>query len=62
MIRAISLFPNSVVPKDREERENLLDDVNEEILQELDNSFYQYEDNLLELNYRYVMEHKSEFL
>ena len=53
------------MPKDRDKRQDVLDDIlnskNEEILSELDDSFYQYEDNLLELNYDYVVLNKSRF-
>lgn len=63
--KAVTLFPSGIVPKDRDKREEMLDellnDENEELLSELDNSFYQYEDNLLELNYDYVLLNKSNF-
>lgn len=60
--RAISLFPDHIIPKDKAERENLLDEIDEEILNELDSAFYNYEDNLLELNYNFIMAQKDAFL
>jgi len=62
---ATTIFPNSIVPQNHEERQVLLDKIqNDEIekkLSNLDNSFYEYKDDLLNLEYEYVMLHKSEF-
>ena len=35
---------------------------NQDILNECDDEFYLYEDDLTELNYRYVMDNKEYFL
>lgn len=66
LIKSISVFPNSQVPKLKDEREELLDEIlneqNSEMLETCDNAFYKYEDNLLDLNYNYLMSHKGDFL
>lgn len=65
MKRAISIFPSNIVPIDRAERISVLvtilnDDI-DAILNELDNSFYGNEDNLMDLNYNYVICNKNYF-
>lgn len=63
---ATTVFPNNLVPQNREERQALLEEINndetEKLLNELDNSFYAYEDDLLELEYDYVMQHNDDFI
>ena len=63
--KAISAFGRDI-PVDRDEREEMLDklesDEFDEILEECDNAFYDYEDNLNELNYNFVMKNKEFFI
>ena len=59
--KSLSVF-NGVVPIDREERENLLEELEcDDVLNECDDDFYNYEDDLEELNYAYIMQHKEFF-
>ena len=62
--KAISAFGRDI-PVDRDEREEMLDELEsdefDEILEECDNAFYDYEDNLNELNYNFVMKKKEFF-
>ena len=62
--KAISAFGRDI-PVDRDEREEMLDELEsdefDEILEECDNAFYDYEDNLNELNYNFVMKNKEFF-
>ena len=62
--KAISAFGRDITV-DRDEREEMLDglesDEFDEILEECDNAFYDYEDNLNELNYNFVMKNKEFF-
>lgn len=62
--RAINVFPNQNVPKDREKRvasmENLNEKVNE-IWEELEQEFYAYEDDLNSLNLEFVRKNKDSF-
>lgn len=63
--KAIDSFGREI-PDDADEREELLDELldDEEIeavLEECDEAFYKYEEDLNELNYRFVMEHKESF-
>ncbi len=55
----------SVLPKDRDKREELLDkiltDAVGEILNECDAEFFQYTDNLEALNYQYIINNKEKF-
>ena len=63
--KAISVFGRNI-PVDREEREEMLDELEgdefDEILEECDNAFCDYEDNLNELNYNFVMKNKEFFI
>ena len=63
--KAISAFGRDI-PVDRDEREEMLDELEsdefDEILEECDNAFYDYEDNLNELNYNFVMKNKEFFI
>jgi len=56
----------SELPKNRNEREELLDkiliDAVDELLNECDAEFYQYPDNLEELNYKYIINNKEQFI
>ena len=62
--KAISAFGRDI-PVDRDEREEMLDELESdefnEILEECDKAFYDYEDNLNELNYNFVMKNKEFF-
>ena len=66
--KAISIYGDKV-PTDRDERETVLttDDENEEerietILNECDVEFFKYEDDLVELNYQFIISNKESFL
>ena len=63
--KAISAFGRDI-PVDRDEREEMLDELESdefnEILEECDKAFYDYEDNLNELNYNFVMKNKEFFI
>ena len=62
--KAISAFGRDI-PVDRDEREEMLDEIEteelDEILEECDSAFLDYEDNLNDLNYNYVMNNKESF-
>ena len=65
--KAISVYDDSV-PEDRDAREAVLttDDEKEEerieaILNECDDEFFEYEDDLLELNYQFIVKNKESF-
>ncbi len=62
--KAIDQFPNKTVPKDREERTEIVEQIEEaadEIWNELDQKFYEYEDDLNTLNIEYIKKHKDFF-
>ena len=63
--KAISAFGRDI-PVDRDEREEMLDELEsdefDKILEECDNAFCDYEDNLNELNYNFVMKNKEFFI
>ena len=61
---AMDQFPGSKVPKDRDERQEILqqiESVANDTWNELDQEFYKYEDNLHELNIGYVKENRKSF-
>lgn len=62
--RAIEAF-GCDIPADRNEREEMLDEMEsdeiDEILEECDDAFYDYEDDLNTLNYNFVMKNKEYF-
>lgn len=62
--KAISAF-GCDIPVDRDEREDMLDELEsdeiDEILEECDGAFFDYEDNLNDLNYNFVMKNKEFF-
>lgn len=65
--KAISIYGNEV-PMDREKREELLTSDDEEedekieaLLNECDDEFFEYEDDLLELNYQFILKNKDSF-
>ncbi|MBK6962664.1 MAG: DMP19 family protein [Bacteroidales bacterium] len=61
---AINEFPNKIVPKDREERQEILEKIEEKankIWEELEQKFFAYVDDLNSLNIEYVRQNKDEF-
>jgi Domain of unknown function (DUF4375) len=61
---AIDQFPNSIVPKDRSERQEILEQIEEkadEVWEQLENSFLEYEDNLYDLNIEFIKQNRSSF-
>lgn len=62
--KAIAAFGREI-PVDRDEREEMLDELEsdeiDEILEECDDAFYDYEDDLNELNFNFVMKNKDQF-
>lgn len=61
--KAVEIYGESV-PLDRDEREALLIDNDEvdEILNDCDNAFFEYEDDLTALNYQFIINNKDSFL
>ncbi len=62
--KAIAAFGRDI-PVDKDEREDMLDELEseeiDEILEECDDAFFEYEDDLTELNYNFVMKNKEFF-
>ena len=62
--RALALF-GGTVSNNRDERITMLNntftDENSEILSQCDNDFYEYADDLVELNYQFIMKNKNHF-
>lgn len=62
--QAIDQFPKSTVPKDRPERQNILEQIEEkadEVWEQLDQKFYKYVDNLYDLNIEYIKQNRNSF-
>jgi hypothetical protein len=62
--KAIDQFPDKKVPQDRDERNELVEQIEataNEVWNELDQQFYQYADDLNTLNLHYVKQHKAFF-
>jgi hypothetical protein len=62
--KAIDQFPNKSVPKDRDERTELVEQIEDtanEVWEELDEMFFEYEDDLNTLNIEYVKKNKDFF-
>lgn len=62
--KAIDQFPNKTVPKDRDERNEIVEEIEEaadEVWNDLDQMFYEYEDDLNSLNIEYVRKYKEFF-
>ena len=62
--KAIDQFPDKKVPQDRDERNELVEQIEataNEIWNELDQQFFQYADDLNTLNLHYVKQHKAFF-
>jgi len=61
---AIDQFPNKKVPKDKDEREEIVEQIEgtaNEVWEELDKKFMEYEDDLNALNIAYIRKNKSNF-
>ena len=62
--KAINAFGREI-PVDRDERQEMLDELEsdeiDEILDECDDAFFAYEEDLNELNYNFVMKNKEKF-
>ncbi len=61
---AIDQFPNSTVPQDRSQRQNILEQIEEkanEVWEQLDERFFRYEDNLYDLNIEFIKQNRSSF-
>ena len=65
--KIISIFPNKKVPNDRNIREEIFHELCdnadiEDLIETIDNQFYEYEDDLEDLNYNYIISNKSKFV
>lgn len=61
---AIDQFPNSTVPEDRSERQEILKKIEDkagEVWEELDQRFLEYQDNLYDLNIAFIKQNLSSF-
>ena len=61
---AINLFPHKTIPHNREERQEILEEIREKAddkFNELDERFYKYEDDLNSLNLEFIKKHIVEF-
>ncbi|TNE79852.1 MAG: DUF4375 domain-containing protein [Bacteroidetes bacterium] len=62
--KAIDQFPNSNVPEDRTERQDVISQIQETaevVWEELDQKFFSYEDDLNALNIEFVRKNKDKF-
>jgi len=62
--KAIDQFPDNTVPKDRDKRTEIVEQIEEaadEVWNDLDQKFYEYEDDLNTLNIEYIKKHKQFF-
>ncbi|AXB56926.1 DMP19 family protein [Flavobacterium fluviale] len=62
--KAIAQFPENKVPKNSNLREEIIEKIEEEaniVWEELENDFFKYEDNLNELNLKFVKENLNSF-
>ena len=62
--KAIDQFPEKTVPKDRDKRTRIVNEIEEtaeEVWNDLDQKFFKYEDDLNALNIEYVRNHKEFF-
>ncbi|MBK8706124.1 MAG: DMP19 family protein [Saprospiraceae bacterium] len=62
--KAIDQFPNSNVPEDRTERQEILEQIQEtadQVWEELDQKFFSYEDDLNTLNIEFARKNKDKF-
>ena len=62
--KAIDQFPDKKVPKDRDERTEIVEQIEEladEVWEELDQKFFTYEDDLNTLNIEFIRKNKDKF-
>lgn len=62
--KAIEQFPSSAVPKDRTKRQEILEQIEDtanEVWEQLDQTFYKYEDDLNKLNIEYIKQNRGSF-
>jgi hypothetical protein len=62
--KAIDKFPGKTVPQDDEKRAEILEQMeerNDELWDKLEDRFYDYPDNLNQLNINYIKQHKDLF-
>ena len=62
--KAIDQFPDKKVPQDRDERIELVEQIEEtanEVWEELDQKFFEYADDLNTLNLNFIRQHKADF-
>lgn len=62
--KAIDQFPNSNVPEDRNERQEILEQIQETadvVWEDLDQQFYSYEEDLDTLNFEFIRKNKDKF-
>jgi hypothetical protein len=59
--KANSLFPQGIVPKDWDDRQETVMSLNDDLWYELDQQFYQYADDLNALNLSYILENLDSF-
>lgn len=62
--KANEQFPDNKVPKDRTQRQEILDQIEDqakEFWDELDQMFFAYKDDLNSLNFNYIKQHKDKF-
>lgn len=62
--KAIDQFPDKKVPQDRDERIEIVEQIEEtanEVWEELDGKFFEYADDLNTLNLNFVRDHRADF-
>ena len=62
--KAIDQFPDKQVPRDRDERIDAVEQIEQmanEVWDELDQKFYEYKDDLNSLNLNYIKKHPGDF-
>ena len=59
--QAVNVFPNGQVPKNINQRQNLMETFAEDAWGQFDQKFYAYPENPNELNLEYVRKHKDSF-
>ncbi len=62
---AMAIFPDGIIPEDRNKRQEIMDSIEDKTSdswEQLDNKFYDYEDDLTELIIEYIKKNRKEFL
>jgi len=62
--KAIDQFPDKKVPQDRDQRIVIIEDIEEtanKVWEELDEKFFEYQDDLNTLNLNFIRHHKADF-